>query len=191
MVSHVWYGIFIRLYVWAYAKVSGWLDSADRSMGNRVHDVNATVEAKRCIFIYLFVCSFVALCSYEQCFVAIYTIIFTVDNVLLEKCLYRIFSIQSANILYTSVAVIYILIIATKIIIAGQQTKSEGAQTSILVAASEDLKDVSGKYFEDCKVSTYLLEPLPLFIFLIWYAHVVIEFALQKELMFVMITFFF
>lgn len=23
MISHVWYGIFIRLYVWAYAKVSG------------------------------------------------------------------------------------------------------------------------------------------------------------------------
>nr|XP_027218187.1 retinol dehydrogenase 12-like [Penaeus vannamei]XP_027218188.1 retinol dehydrogenase 12-like [Penaeus vannamei] len=38
------------------------------------------------------------------------------------------------------------------------KTKSEGAQTSILVAASEDLKDVSGKYFEDCKES----KPSPL-----------------------------
>ncbi|XP_042861073.1 retinol dehydrogenase 12-like [Penaeus japonicus] len=34
------------------------------------------------------------------------------------------------------------------------KTKSEGAQTSILLAASDDLKNVSGKYFVDCKESS-------------------------------------
>lgn len=70
----------------------------------------------------------------------------------LKICWYGIFSVQIA-ILFTFVAVIWYWLLSLKIIIVGQQTKSEGAQTSILVAASEDLKDVSGKYFEDCKVS--------------------------------------
>lgn len=37
------------------------------------------------------------------------------------------------------------------------QTITEGAQTSIHVAVSEGVDGVSGKYFEDCKVSHFAM----------------------------------